>query len=233
MAYPIPSAQRRRPASVVAGVVLLVLAIVALVVLAIAQFLIIAPVGEAIEAAGTGTPDEGSGTLFAGVLFGGGGGLNALSAIVLAVLAGFDLAGKQPARVMTWIVAPLSALCCGCASAIYTEYLFLAAGQSPSTAGQELSAEQTAAIGEGMPDWYSPAALGAVGLLWIGVLGAIIALAVPSANEYFRKREQTWLPAYGPPPGYPTEGYPPGYPPPGYPPQQPYPPQWPPTGPQQ
>jgi hypothetical protein len=231
MAYPIPSARRRRPASVVTGVVLLVLAIVALLVLAVSQFLIIAPVGEAIEAASTDTQDEGFGTFFAGVLFGGGGGLNALFAVVLAVLAGFDLAGKQPARVMTWILAPLTALCCGCASAIYTEYLFTAAGASAS-AGQELSAEQTAAIGEGMPAWYSPAALVAVGLLWIGVLGVVIALAVPSANEYFRKPVQTWLPAYGPPPGYPAEGYPPGYPPQQYP-QQPYPPQWPPSGPPQ
>jgi hypothetical protein len=232
MAYPVPSVRRHRPASVAVGVAMLLLATVALAVLAISQFLIIDPVGQAVEAASTDTQEEGFGTFLAAVLFGGGGALNALSAVVLALLAGFDLAGKQAARVMTWIVAPLSALCCGCASAIYSEYLFTAAGAGTTT-GQDLSPEQTAAIGEGMPDWYSPAALVAVGLLWIGVLGAVIALAVPSANEYFRKPAQTWLPSYGPPPGYPTEGYPPGYPPPGYPPQQPYPPQWPPTGPQQ
>ena len=142
MAYSVQPARPRRPVSVVVGVAMLLIATAALVILAVSQFLIVSPVGREIERVTDDPQQEGVGTVFAGVLFGGGGALNAVCAVVLAVLAGFDLAGKRPARIMTWIVAPLAALCCGCASAIYNKYLFGMSGGSAS-AGQELTAEQT------------------------------------------------------------------------------------------
>jgi hypothetical protein len=83
-----------------------------------------------------------------------------------------------------------------------------------------------AAIADGMPAWYTPVVLAAVGLMCIGVLGTIIALAVPRANEYFRKPAQMWIPSYDPyQQGYPQQPYPPQLPP-TQPPTQP--PNWPP-----
>lgn len=212
MAYQVMPARPPRPASVTAAVALLYLAVAALLVVAVAQFLVIGPTGRAVEAVSTGTQDEGFGTAFTAVLFGGGGALNGLFALTLGVLAGFDLAGKRAARVMTWIVAPLAALCCGCGSGIYTEVAFNSATTSASTAGQEITPEQMAAIADGLPSWYTPVVLLTVAVLALGVLGATIALALPPSNDYFRKPPGGWLPPGAWPgyPGYPGGGYPPG-----------------------
>ncbi|HLT10289.1 MAG TPA: hypothetical protein VK028_05710 [Micromonosporaceae bacterium] len=251
MAYPVVPARPTRPGSVTVAGVLVFAAAAALLAMAVAQFLIIGPVGQAVEEVTTDPAEEGLGTALAAVLFGGGGVLNALVALSLGILAGFDLAGKRAARVMTWIVAPLGLVCCGCLSAVYTEFVFSTAGSGPPTGSQDVTPEQMAAIAEGMPAWYTPVILVAVGVLGLSVLGAVIALAVPQSNEYFRKRPEGWMPAgwpgYPPAPGgYPAPGayppagtYPPSgtYPPapggyPGYPPSEPpsgeqRPPQWP------
>src|SRR5690606_5777849 len=122
VAYPVVPARPTRPGSVTVAGVLVFAAAAALLAMAVAQFLIIGPVGQAVEEVTTDPAEEGLGTALAAVLFGGGGVLNALVALSLGILAGFDLAGKRAARVMTWIVAPLGLVCCGCLSAVYTEF---------------------------------------------------------------------------------------------------------------
>jgi hypothetical protein len=203
---------------------LLFLGVVCLLAIAVAQFVVVEPTGRAMEAAVDTPGEEGSGTLFAGVLYGGGGSLNVLFAIALAVLAGLDLAGKRAARVMTWIVAPLTVLCCGCGSAIYSNLIFNSTMAGSSTGNTDLTAEQVQALGDALPPWFTPTVLLLVAVLLMCVIGTTIALALPASNEYFRKRTEVWIPPTGwpgaAPGGYPGAGaYPGGYPAgyPGYP----------------
>ena len=232
MAYPGQPVRPPRPASVGIGSALVFVAAAALVTVAVAQFSVIGPAGRAVEAVSEGTPDEGTGTVLAATLFGGGGAANLLVALCLAVLAGFDLAGKRAARIMTWIVAPLALLCCGCGSVLYSNVLLNSAVMGSSTASPDVSAEQLEAMGEALPSYFTPVVLAGAAVLLLAVLGSIVALSVPSSNDYFRKPvAQAWMPNYPyqqgpawpygpgapPPPGPPPP--PPGGPPPSWPPQ--------------
>jgi hypothetical protein len=59
-------------------------------------------------------------------------------------------------------------------------------------------------LGEELPSWYTPLVTTAAILTVLALLGAIILLALPPSNEFFRRPQPTWEP---PVPGYPA--YPP------------------------
>lgn len=71
-----------------------------------------------------------------------------------------------------------------------------------------------------LPSWYTPVSTTISVLAMIALLVALILLALPPSNEFFRKSQTAWEP---PVPGSTYPGYPPTYP--GYPPAGPgYPP---------
>jgi hypothetical protein len=123
-------------------------------------------------------------------------------AVGLAVLAAFVNRGNQPARIISWVVLGLL-LCCngfGLLGAAAGGLLGGAGG-----AGEVDQEELTRRIEDAVPGWTTPVNYV---LLFIGIVAStagIILLALPKANEYFRRPQQIWEP---PVPGayYPTPG---------------------------
>ena len=230
MAYPVMLEQRRRPGTVTAAAVLMFTAAAALLGMAVAEFSVIGPVGAAMEAVNPDPDAEGFGTTFAAFFFGGAGVLDVLFALTLALLAGFNMAGKRPARIMSWIFGGLAVLCCGCGSVAYSDVLFDSAPTGAGSGASDLSDAEMAAIGDALPSWFTGSVVAFVGLLALCVIVATILLALPPSNDFFRKRPEGWIPAgdwVGGYPGAPAAGYP-GYPP-GYPTGYPGAPAWPPV----
>lgn len=153
--------------------------------------------------------------------------------IAFAILAVFVNKGSQPARVITWVLGGIMVLCQGCGLIFAAATPALMEGLAGSgDADTEAVAEQARIITENTPAWLTAAST-AIGVLSvIALILVIILLAVPSANEYFRKQDDVWVPPTGqggggfpqyPPPAVPQDpGSPP--PPPAAPPSTPPPP---------
>jgi hypothetical protein len=143
---------------------------------------------------------------------GGGGGAGAATTTItvgieLLIIAGFAVLaifvnrGAQPARIVTWVLGGLAVLCLGCgslANAIVPSLL------SADTSGQgAAAAELLDIIRENTPDWsyYLTSALNV--LVVLALLAVIILLALPAANDFFRKEVELWVPPTAPAGGYP------------------------------
>jgi hypothetical protein len=145
------------------------------------------------------------------------GVIQILLAAGLAVLGLLDSRGKNPARIITWVVGGIG-LCCTGANLSGNAL----AGQMEtggSTAGGPSQADVQNALNDALPSWYSPVNITITVISLIALLSAIILLALPASNAFFRK-PATGFDAAAP---YPGQSYPaqqPGQP--GYP-QAPYP----------
>ena len=111
--------------------------------------------------------------------------------------------GKNPARIVTWVVGGLVLCCTGAGLALQGVMTSVPVpedveGPDPMEVQRQIEAA--------LPDWY-------ITLSWIGSVVAILALivalillALPPSNEFFRKTPpQAEPPAYPPPP-YPPAG---------------------------
>ncbi|HLT10290.1 MAG TPA: hypothetical protein VK028_05715 [Micromonosporaceae bacterium] len=114
---------------------------------------------------------------------------------VLGVLVG---RGKNTARIVTWVIDGIVVLCCGCnlLGQAFTSSLMSSLGEAYTEALEQVEAAT--------PAWLS-VSITVVSLLILGTqIAVIILLAVPSANEFFRKEEQVWVPpAAGAQPPFP------------------------------
>ena len=168
---------------------------------------------EVTEELYAGTAMEGSAAI--GGLIGSIFGLviGVLLAAGVVALAIFNNRGKNPSRIITWVVAGLAVCCSGFG------LLATAAGSAMSdidTGDPNLptQAEMQERLEAALPGWYEPVNL-TIGILgMLAILAAAILLALPAANEFFRKPPAMWEPplpgtAY---PGYPMSGQYPGYP---------------------
>ncbi|PZG13844.1 hypothetical protein C1I95_22940 [Micromonospora craterilacus] len=141
-----------------------------------------------------------------------------VAALALFGLGLVNLRGKNGSRIATWIVGGILVCCTGFG---LLGNLAGGLGTPSSTSGDMPSADEVQRrLEEALPSWVTPVGhlLSVISL--ISVLAALILLALPQANAFFRKPAPEWQP---PMPGgsYPGQ---PGYPPaPGYPgaPQQP------------
>ncbi|MEU8214623.1 hypothetical protein AB0C47_02500 [Micromonospora taraxaci] len=146
------------------------------------------------------------------VAFGVGAGvLLLLLAIVLGVLALFNNQGRNGARITTWIVGGIMVCCVGGGLVSNAAGGFAggqASGDGPS--GDEIQRR----LEEALPSWVTPVSLLLNAVSLIALLAALILLALPKANEFFRKPTAAWEP---PTPGasYPGQPQAPGQP--GYP----------------
>ncbi|WBB48190.1 hypothetical protein O3597_24280 [Verrucosispora sp. WMMA2044] len=135
-----------------------------------------------------------------------------VAAFALFGLGLLNLRGKNGARIATWIVGGILFCCTG-----FGQLSGFAGsmGTPGDTSGDMPSGEEIQRrLEDALPSWTTPVTilLGVISL--ISLLVALILLALPKANEFFRKPTQQWEP---PTPGgaYPSQ---PGYPPaPGYP----------------
>jgi hypothetical protein len=229
--YAQPAPRTRPTAVTVSSYLLYVTAAVSLIsaVLSLSQ---LGTITDVYRDAYAGTSGEGAEALIVatsviGVVF------NILFAAGLAILAVFNNRGRQGARITTWVVGGIS-LCCsgiGVAGTALTSSMNFDTGNGPSATQVEQR------LADALPSWYTPTTVVLSVVSLLSILGAIILLALPASNAYFRPAQPAWdpsmpypYPGQAPYPGqvqYPGQytgqpQYPAQYPPPY--PEQPYPP---------
>jgi hypothetical protein len=220
-----PAPGRARPGVVAASSYLLLLFALTQLIALIATIAVSSRLREGFERAyeGTTTGAQDVGKLVVAFTIGTAALLFVL-ALGLVVLSLFNNRGNNGTRITTWVLGGIL-ICClggslisGATGAVGGN----ARGDGPS--GEEIRRS----LDEALPSWFGPVntVLGVVGL--VSLLAALILLALPKANEFFRKPKQAWEPpvpgaAYPAEPGYPqnpayptTPGYP-GQPAPGQP----------------
>lgn len=121
-----------------------------------------------------------------------GVGLAVIIGIGVGVLAALDAAGKNPARIVTWVFGGIS-LCCLTLSLATTAVGGLTKSMG-STSGAPDPTRVTELVNDAMPSWYTPVTTSVAVLILISLLAAVILLALPAANQFFRKPPQQWEP---------------------------------------
>jgi hypothetical protein len=127
-----------------------------------------------------------------------------LFAAAWVVLGMLDARGKNVARIVTWVLGGVF-LCCTGFGLIGNAIGNAFSGLGGNTGGVNQADVQNK-INEALPGWYQPVTI-TLGLVeFLAMLGAVILLALPASNAYFRRPvQQTWEPplpgsAYPPPP---------------------------------
>jgi len=121
--------------------------------------------------------------------------IQVLVLVGLVVLAVFVSRGSQPARVVTWVLSGLGALCLGCAALANAVVPSLLNGASGSSNDQATTTKELLdVVRANTPDWQYYLSNALAVLLVLALILVIILLAVPAANDYFRKQEQVWVP---------------------------------------
>jgi hypothetical protein len=206
MGYEVPASRPGRPSVVSAAVACLFVLAAIQVVSAIVSVFSYGPMIDAVRdyAGGTTEGDAVITTLQIGRY--GGFAFAALFAIGYAVLGLFVNRGKNPARIVSWVVLGIG-LCCNGIGLVSTAASGLFTGSNPEAGSSidpdELQRRMEAAV----PGWVNASTYILLVVSIIAALAAIILLALPAANEYFRKVEPVWEP---PVPGgtYPAPGQP-------------------------
>ncbi|SDY22696.1 hypothetical protein SAMN05444365_1011124 [Micromonospora pattaloongensis] len=212
---PAPPPGRARPTSVTVSSYLLYLVAALQVIGLVVALSALGPLQEIYEDAFAGT--EGPGAAFATAAMVVAAVLGLIVAIGLVVLGILNNRGKNVSRIITWVLGGLFACCSG--FGVLSSALGSAlGGGSSGGAGMPDQAEIQRRIEQELP-WYTPVSvvLGVISV--IALLVALILLALPASNEFFRKPQAAWEPpvpgaGYPPVPGGPYPGYPatPGYP---------------------
>ena len=145
--------------------------------------------------------------------------INILFAAGMAILAIYNNRGKQTARIITWVLGGFF-LCCngfGLLGNAATSGMNLDAGNTGGPSPREVETR----LSDALPGWFTPISTLLTLLVVLALLGAVILLALPAANAYFRPQPAAWDPMM-PYPAYPGQQPPyPGQQPPY--PGQPYP----------
>jgi len=207
MGYEVPVTRPGRPTVVTAAVAcLFVLAVVQITsgIIALVSY------GPMIDAARdyAGGTDEGD-TIIAAQQIGRyvGFAISALFAIGYAVLGIFTSRGKNPARIVSWVVLGIG-LCCN-AGGLVTTAVGGAFPGGGGNSGSDVDVEELQRrMSDALPGWANAASYVLLTISILAALAAIILLALPVANEFFRKVEPVWEP---PVPGslYPVSDQPP------------------------
>jgi hypothetical protein len=222
-----PPPARTRPAVVTISSYLLILFAVVQLVQLIVTLATMGTVRDVMRDAYAGTDANGADAV-ATVTYVIGIGTSALLLLLaagLVVLALLNNRGRNGSRIATWVLGGILVCCTG------TSLISGLAGSVAGTGGQATGdgpspEELQRRLEEALPSWLTPVTnlLNVVAML--ALLVALILLALPAANEFFRKQPQGWeppvpgaaYPAYPQTPGYPQAQGQPGYPPtPGYP----------------
>jgi hypothetical protein len=128
-----------------------------------------------------------------------------ITAVLLAagtiVLAIFDGRGKNPARIITWVLGGLAVCCAG--FGIIGGALSGSMNFGGNTSGGPSASEVQRIVREHVPGWYYPATITASVLELLALLLVIVLLALPASNAFFRKQPPApvWEPPVPPVPG--------------------------------
>ncbi|MFF5294960.1 hypothetical protein [Paractinoplanes globisporus] len=187
------------------------------VINAILVFATLGKVKDALNDLYANTSLNNDGGTIVSVAYSVGAVINLLLAAGFVVLGLLNARGKNPSRIITWVVGGIS-LCCVGAGLGGNAIAGSLDDSSTRTAGAPTQAEIQARLSDAYPSWYQSVSVTITVITLIAILTTIILLALPASNAFFRKPAAGWegSVAY---PGYPAPGQP------VYPPQQsPYPP---------
>jgi hypothetical protein len=205
---------KQRPVTVTVAVVLLYLAAATQIISIVLSLYSLGPILDVVEEEFAGQPDADTAGTAATIAVIIGIAISVIFAIGTAVLALFVGRGKNPARIVTWVLAGIGVLCYGCsiASTAASEAMMGSVGTQ--------DAELQQRIEDAVPGWVNAATAAMSIVLMLALLAVIILLALPASNDFFRKQEEVWVPPTFPqagdqPPAPGTYPPPPGtYPPP-------------------
>lgn len=226
MAYPMyaqPPAPTTRPTTVRVSSYLLYVTAAVSVITAVLSLSQISTINGVYKDVYAGTAAQGTEAV-AGISSAIGAVFYLVFAVGMVILAHFNNKGRQGSRITTWVIAGISA-CCTAGGAIangFTNSILSSLGTT-SAAGQPSPAELQRKLNEALPSWYTPVTVTLAVVSALAAVGAIILLALPASNAYFRKT----APGFDPSMPYPQYGAQPPNPG-GQPPYPPYPGQ--PTG---
>ncbi|HYN95606.1 MAG TPA: hypothetical protein VES42_17295 [Pilimelia sp.] len=118
-------------------------------------------------------------------------------ALVLALLAVFNNRGKNGSRITTWVIGGLFLCCNGLLVASQAGGSMNFGGGNSTDPNMPTNTEIETAMNGALPSWAQPVTttLSVIGLL--ALLAALILLALPPSNEFFRKRPADWQPPAG------------------------------------
>jgi len=148
-----------------------------------------------------GTPLEDSSDTLVMITIGVGVLVVVVMAAAFITLGALDLKGKQPARIVTWVVVGLL-LCCSGVGVAGSGMNFSGFGGQSNSNGVD-PAEVQRQMEAALPGWAHPVSIAVSALQALIAVGVIVLLALPAANAYFRKPapDAGWTPPY---PTYPT-----------------------------
>jgi hypothetical protein len=204
---------RVRPATVTVSSILLFVIAAVMVIDAVLALSTIGAVTEIYHEMYEGTEMGRAEGALVGVTVGAGAGVNLLLGAGFTVLALLNNRAKNASRIVTWVLGGIN-LCCGALTlvgAAAANSLTLPTGQ---TGDGPDPTEVQRRVEEALPSWYTPLTVVLAVVVLLATLVAMILLALPASNAFFRARPVAeWGPQV---PGYPAyPGYPqvPGYPP--------------------
>ena len=150
-----------------------------------------------------GTPAAGTETIVVGASV-AGVVVNILFAAGFVILSIFNNRGRNGARITTWVLGGLM-LCCsgfGLAGTALTSSMNLDSSGGPSQ--EEIQSRLDAAL----PSWYEPLTVILSVITLLCILGAVILLALPRSNAFFRKPAAAGFDPSLPYPAYPGQQQP-------------------------
>lgn len=183
---------RARPATVSTANLLLLIVAALYVIGFLINISVIGTMTEVFREQFAGTAAEGSESVASAFII-GASMINLLFAAGFIVLALLNNRGKNPARIVTWVVGAI-ALCCNGLGLIGQS-----AGSMGSTGGDVDAEALERALADALPSWFDAANLIVIVLTIIALLVSLILLALPASNEFFRRPD----PMVEPPPSYP------------------------------
>jgi hypothetical protein len=127
-----------------------------------------------------------------------------LFAIAFVVLAIFNNRGKNASRIVTWVLGGISLCCSGVslAGSAFSSSMNFDSGDSDVPDASEIQRR----LEDALPGWYMPVTITIAVISLLALLVALILLALPPSNAFFRKPAPVWEP---PVPGAAYPGYPP------------------------
>lgn len=191
----VPAEPKRRPGVVTAAVALLyVVAALQLVSVGLSA-LTIGPIRDVYTRAYAGTDAEQfmSTSITIGLIV--GAAIGVAFAIGYVVLAVFDGRGKNPARIVTWVIAGLGVLCYSCSLASQSlGNAFSGFGRNANQSDlpdPDVVAKQ---VQDAIPAWQGTLATVDTLVFLVALVAVIILLALPASNTFFRKEAEVWVP---------------------------------------
>lgn len=120
--------------------------------------------------------------------------IGAIIAVLLMALAFWLMKGSNTARIVTWVLCGIGALCACCGGVSLFALSSISRVQVSGDQETEKQVDLAKALADSVPGWQK-ALGGTVSVLQLlGYLAVAILLALPAANAFFRKATPVWQP---------------------------------------